>query len=171
MNELYNTDVPMDDNRKAIFDRMYLDHYDSLLIYVRNAVGYGRGAVIEDILQDTFLTAWKKLDEGAKHENQGGWLMEIAKNKLRNLRKKASSREVGIDDEITEIPSIEPGYGVSELEMIVREVLDPHEQELFQKYFVEGYSVREMAAQENLTESAFKVKMHRIRRKLQKHCE
>ena len=45
--------------------------------------------------------------------------------------------------------------------------MNDEEKELFQKYFVEKNSVKMMARKENMSESAFKVKMHRIRKKVQ----
>ena len=166
----FHNDVPMDDDKKAAFDRLYLEYYPKLFHYVGGVLDYRNLMLVEDIVHDTFMTAWKKMDELCCHPNPGGWLMNTAKNKLRARRNKASSKEMGLDDYSIEPIEKESGYEAAELEMVVEKVLTPHDRGLFYKYFVEGYSVKEMAAQEKMTEGAFKVKMSRIRKKIQKEC-
>lgn len=83
-------------------------------------------------------------------------------------RKKKSTTEIGYDDCLEEPFTTESRYNTLELEMIIDEALSIEERELFTRYFVEKNPIKLMAQRENMSEGAFKVKMHRIRKKVQK---
>ena len=92
--------------------------------------------------------------------------MEAARKQVCHQLKMDNSSKISFDADLQE-PYIETRYKALELQMIIDEVLNDEEKELFQKYFVEKNSVKMMARKENMSESAFKVKMHRIRKKVQ----
>lgn len=158
------------EKNRSLFDRLYLENYDLLLQFSVRMLGAENLMAAEDIVQDTFFEALKHIELLKDHENPQGWLMVTARNKIRALRRRASSSEVWYDEKISEPFFVDSQYGAKELNMILAGALSPRELALFRKYFIEGYSVREMAGQEHMTESAFKVKMFRIRKKVQQIC-
>lgn len=168
MNDLNHGSSLNGEEKVSLFNELYRKHYDMLINCVSNAMNYRNPEMVEDIVQETFYELWRKMDDLVTHPNHGGWLVETARNKLRALRRRAWNREIGLEDCAFEPSSDMSEFSKVEMEMMVANLLNGHERELFLQYFVEGYSAKEMARREQMTENAFKVKMHRIRNKVQK---
>lgn len=155
--------------RVDFFNKLYEENYARVYNFVCRSQVRKDTKLAEDITQSTFCEAWNKLDILLTHPNQDGWLMETAKKKHWSQRKKKSSTEIGYDDCLEEPYTVETQYNTLELEMIIDEALSIKERELFDRYFVEKNPIKIMAERENMSEGAFKVKMHRIRKKVQKY--
>lgn len=171
MKKLNIRDIFREEEQNAFFSRLYHENYTKLLNFAYNATMRRDIMAAEDIVQNTFCEALKKVDELMEHPNPEGWLWETARNLLRARARKASLRELGLEDCKAEPSFEESRYNMSELKIVVEEILDPEEKELFEKYFLEKHSTREMAKREQMTENAFKVKMHRIRKKIQEQLK
>lgn len=154
--------------RVDFFNTLYKENYTRVYNFICRSQLRKDTKLAEDIVQSTFCEAWNKLDILLTHPNQNGWLMETAKMKYWSQRKKKSTTEIGYDDCLEEPFTTESRYNTLELEMIIDEALSIEERELFTRYFVEKNPIKLMAQRENMSEGAFKVKMHRIRKKVQK---
>lgn len=98
--------------------------------------------------------------------NPMGWLINTAKNKIRELNKslKKIECEVGLDaDEYT---FTEDGYGKSELDLVITKGLTEEEKNRFHKYFLHGYSISELAQLEKISENNMSVRISRLRSKI-----
>jgi RNA polymerase sigma-70 factor (ECF subfamily) len=71
------------------------EHFDALYEFVHFRVGGDRSSV-EDLVQDTFLVALERLHTFDGRSRLSTWLAGIAKNKLRELRRKR--RPVAMED-------------------------------------------------------------------------
>lgn len=149
---------------------LYNDHYQNMMKMVsRDALC---ASMAEDIVQDTFTEAMDNAEKLLTHENPGGWLMETAKRKMLSARRKLlkhNARE-GVELEY-DIARMEADYGLVEMSFLMDQVLTLHEKALFYMYYYGGYSARELAEMENISEGTFKVKMFRLRKKLQKDLQ
>ena len=58
--------------------------------------------VAEDITQETFMSAFERLDDFDESQCFGKWLRGIARNKVRNYRKRAHLRSPIIDPKVLE---------------------------------------------------------------------
>ena len=67
-------------NRKRLFEILVREHELALLAFVRSCV-YDRGAA-EDLVQETFLVAWNRLDDYDENTPFARWLRGIARNKV-----------------------------------------------------------------------------------------
>ena len=152
--------------RVDFFIKFYQENYTRVFNFVYRTLAQREAMTTDDITQNTFYEAWKKVDILLTHPNQTGWLMETAKKKAWSQLKKSSSKEISYEESMEE-PYIENAYNALELQMIIDKALTEDERELFRQYFVEKNSVKMMAQQEHMSEVAFKVKMHRIRKKVQ----
>jgi len=148
---------------------LYQTNYDKMVKFSMNAV-YNK-ILAEDIVQDTYYEALRKADVLFEHPNPMGWLIETMKNKIRAFKRRAMHRNEVYEPECDQmkLAGMEEQFGCAELQLIIEDTLTPHEQQLFRLYFIQGYSARELAAMENISESSFKVRMCRIRKRLQ--CE
>jgi RNA polymerase sigma-70 factor (ECF subfamily) len=136
----------------------------------------------EDVLQDTFLKAYSRLDQFQGNSKFYTWLMRIGVNEaLMRLRRRKGNQTVSLDDDLEtgdgsiprEIPSEgsdpEENYGREEL----RESLDRAIDSLSESYRavfllrdVEGFSTEETAQMLGLSVSAVKSRLLRARLQL-----
>lgn len=150
----------------ALVEELYDDYHDKVLRYIKSVLGRNNQMLAEDILHETFYEALRKSGDLVHHPNPIGWLMEVTKFKLYAYYRRASINDIGLDDCEEEMARLEDQYGIQELNLLMESVFNNHERRLFEMYFIEGYSAKEMAKLEKITESNFKVRMHRLRKKL-----
>ncbi len=158
------------DEARRLIEKLYVENYRKMMAIVR------RDAVVasmaEDIVQDAFAEALRNADVLLTHENPGGWLMEAVKWKLLNVRRKFAEHSARESLELNvDISGMQAEYGLIELSFLIDQVLTVHEKVLFYLYFICGYSAGELAKEEHVPEGTFKVRMYRMRKKLQKHMK
>ena len=93
-----------DDDRALmeIYNRYYKAMYNTSIRIVKN------NYEAEDIMQEAFITAFKKLDKLENTENFGAWLKRIVVNKSIEIYKKnISKNESEIDDKLYKLESID----------------------------------------------------------------
>ena len=136
----------------------------------------------EDIVQDTFLKAYRKLDQFQGNSKFYTWLVRIAVNEsLMRLRKRRNSKTVSMDDEVqTEEGSVprdfaawgpnpEQEYSQGELGEILRKTiagLPPGFRSVFTLRDVENLSTEETAELLGLSIPAVKSRLLRARLQL-----
>ena len=70
---------------------------------------------VDDIAQDTFLTAYRKWQASKPLENPGAWLRVIAKNLVLNELAKSNRRQRLLDENVTTLLMAAAGDTTSEL--------------------------------------------------------
>ncbi len=136
----------------------------------------------EDIVQDTFLKAYQKLEQFQGHSKFYTWLVRIAVNEsLMRLRKRRNSKTVSMDEDVqTEdgsvprdfadwTPNPEQQYGQGELGDILRKMiqgLPPGFRSVFTLRDVENLSTEETAEALGLSIPAVKSRLLRARLQL-----
>lgn len=152
-----------------MIETLYQEHYKRLLAYVTSSVQNRDRA--QDIVQDVFHEALRRIDTVTLHENPGGWLMVTAKNKVledrrqrtRDLRYFLSlSEELSEDAHPTDIkePDEEPAAEK------IKRVLSPEEFQLLRRFAFEGASHLDIAKEFGITVYASQKRLERIRKKL-----
>jgi RNA polymerase sigma-70 factor (ECF subfamily) len=130
----------------------------------------------EDVCQDAFLIALERLEECRRPERFGGWLMQIVRNRARNLRRGQGVRSaltleavqaVAVDDVALSLERAELGdrleAALKRLARVQREIVLLHD--------VEGFRHREIAELLGLSEGASRVQLHRARTVLRSALE
>lgn len=146
----------------------YYDKYYKLLINYAYKSCENKMAA-EDLVQETFHFAMRRegLAKLKKTNNPGGWLMRVLQYKLMEYgRRVAMLESQDIEDYAQILTAVEARYGITELEMVLDKILTPHEWMLFNMYFIERRSAKEMAMIEGITETNFKVRMCRLRQRI-----
>lgn len=72
---------------KQAFERLMRENSSMLLTYIRSVVGSPDG--VDDVFQETMVTAWLKLDSFDRRCAFGPWLRGIAKNHALNYFRKS----------------------------------------------------------------------------------
>lgn len=125
----------------------------------------GEPSDAEDACQDAFLTALERLEECRRPERFGGWLMQIVRNRARNLRR---SRNVRATVSLDEIASGAPGPSAERVELRDRleralAELPAVQREIVLLHDLEGLRHAEIADALGMTEGASRVSLHRAR--------
>ena len=147
------------------FANLYILHYNSVYRYISSVTK--NNALTEDVVQDTFLEAWKQFELLREHPNIAGWLIRTACYKLRNLNKKLHRTEIiPLTDSTLQSCREEHGYEIRELGLVLKNIFTKEEQLLFKRYYLSGYTAKEIAALECITENNVRVRISRLTRKL-----
>jgi RNA polymerase sigma-70 factor (ECF subfamily) len=136
----------------------------------------------EDVLQDAFLKAFEHLPDFREDSRFYTWITRIAVNEaLMKLRKRKSSKEVGMEDsedengdvQVREFadwkPNPEQQFAQTELEQILQTAvgtLSPGFRTVFYLRDVEGLSTEETAEMLDLSVGAVKARLFRARLRL-----
>lgn len=92
--------------RLQTFEREVLAHLDALLRTAGRAAGSGLDA--EDIVQETFLRAWRYFDTFETGTNCRAWLFQIMFNVIKSRRRDLARRaETSLEDEMDD--AFQPG--------------------------------------------------------------
>lgn len=125
----------------------------------------------EDLSQETFVTAWQRLEHFDPTRPFGAWLRGIAENHLRNHLRKFRAEPIGGDDALQmlldrEVESRGPGEDESDLAAALGECIeriDGPSRELLVSRYAEGNSMAEICARSGSKHSAITMRLHRLR--------
>ncbi|HEV2175353.1 MAG TPA: RNA polymerase sigma factor [Nitrospira sp.] len=161
------------------FDKLYRDHVDLIYRYAYRLCGEAESA--KDLVQETFLNAYRGLKDFRGESQTSTWLYTIASRacmRMRRKRKGEPERELSLDEFVPtsegefrlQIPmdGLTPEEAMQNKEL--REALDQAINKLPKKYRMtlvlrdmEGLSAKEVGAIIGLNERAVKSRLHRAR--------
>ena len=126
----------------------------------------------EDIVQETFLKAFRHLDSFRGESSEKTWLITIALTGCRDYRRSAWFRYIDSRVSLNDLPasSEPPDSEHAELTLAVMK-LKPKYMEAVLLYFYEGCPIKEIAGMLNLTEAAVSTRIHKAKRKLRDELE
>ncbi len=119
----------------------------------------------DDILQETYLTAFQKFDTLADKSHFKAWIISIARNKCNDYyRRKAKSVDVSID-ELTEQPLTASRYGYVEQRDVydTLESLSENDKQIIDLFYIQGYNQSEIAQRLNIPIGTVKSRLYTAR--------
>jgi RNA polymerase sigma factor (sigma-70 family) len=159
-------DGPEGDERLR-FRHIYVANYERILGYAIR-----RGASTEDsadVVAETFLIAWRRLDDVPTGKEASAWLYGVARRVLGNQRRGALRRarltarlaqEIASLDRTTS-PANDAGVALAGFQ-----ALRPADREILGLASWEGLSIAELTAALGCSPNAAKIRLHRARRRL-----
>ena len=152
--------------------------YDRRLFRIAYGVTHNREDA-EDVVQESFLKAYQHLADFRGASQLSTWLIRITVNEaLTKLRKRRTAREVSVDADfeadtdmrplevVDWAPNPEQSYRASELREIltgILEELEPVSRTVFVLRDIEGLTTDETTAAMNMSISAVKARLWRVR--------
>ena len=127
---------------KVAGEQFVIEHYEAIFRFLRNLTGSKEDA--EDLTQQTFLRAWEALPSFRGDSSLSTWLHSIAYREYTHWLR--SRREFVPLDEIVDMPDEQANQNLEAVLLrwaIYR--LDPEHREVFVLYYVQGFSVSEIA--------------------------
>jgi RNA polymerase sigma-70 factor (ECF subfamily) len=124
----------------------------------------------EDVLQESFISAFTKINNFRGESSFGSWLKRIVINNSLNVvkRKKAfyeDLKEEQIEDKNEEYKEQEPEYTIHDIQKALTQLPDGY-RVIFSMYMFEDMSHNEIAEQLNISVSTSKSQLSRARSKM-----
>ncbi len=154
----------------AAFEELYRAH--STRLY---AVAYrmlGRAEDAEDMLQEVFLLAFRKLSSFKGDSSLGTWLYRLGVNacldRLRSKARRNDQQTEWLDDDLPPARATTPGGGVLDRLALERalQALPAGCRAAFLLHDVEGFEHREIASMLGIAEGTSKSQVHKARMRL-----
>ncbi len=146
---------------RAAYEGLYRQHAPWLLPMLWRLTGGDRGRA-EELLQDTFVQAWQKLDQLREPARFGGWLKQTAIHLgLSDRRRLRPIEEAAALDTLVDI---EPPWPASDLDL-ERAIagLPERARQVLVLFCLEGYRHEEIAALLGVEVGTSKAQLHRAR--------
>ena len=150
------------------WDTLFKRYQLPLYVYVFELVHNEQSSL--DIVQETFINAWRALDRFETRSSMGTWLHRIAVNVALGKRRKISplivdSDSVGTSGEDEPVESewtLETPLEVNEIETAIEDLPDGA-RDVLVLYAIYGYSHAETAQMLGVAEGTCKAQLHRAR--------
>jgi RNA polymerase sigma-70 factor, ECF subfamily len=159
---------PRDDD---LLRQMYADNATSLRSYVRR---FTTDAEADDIVQETFIRAWRHLDQ-LEHDDRPlrPWLMHVARHLLADAARRRRRRPMTISDDVTKATiGIDGGIErVLDQQVLVEALrrLPAGQRAVFVEAWVFGVSLDVVAERLGIPAGTARSRMHYARRTLREH--
>lgn len=150
-----------DDSREQRFQALFDASFDDLTRFVRRRIRDG-----DDIVAETYLVAWRSLDQVPLGEGEGrAWLFTVARNLMANQRRK-DARLVAWEP--SDVPAEDESEAADTRIDLSRAFsrLSAEDQEVLALVVWEGLTSAQAASVLSITARAFRVRLHRARRRL-----
>lgn len=153
------------------FESLYCEMFSKLLTLARYTFGQD-SPLAEEVVQDTFLTLYLKLDEIREHENPNAWLIVALKNKSANVLRKCDHMNKLV---VTFMSQDKSDYIVSqqqlETDLMYSDLIGDEDYQLLKMVYVYGCTMKDAAEEFGITLAACKKRVQRTRAKLKKILE
>ena len=152
--------TPRDADRRRRFEALFDAHHRAVRAY---ALRRGAGANVEDVVAETFLVAWRRLD--AVGEDPLPWLLGVARRVLSNQHR-GERRRTALRDRLRDVrgaPGFEPGEGLDGRLAVAVAGLSAKEREALLLVAWEGLSPARAARAAGCSAAAFRVRLYRAR--------
>jgi RNA polymerase sigma factor (sigma-70 family) len=155
---------------EARFGCLYAEHGRAVLAYAVRRASNAQDAA--DVVAETFLVAWRRLDEVPSAEGARLWLYGVARRVLANQRRSALRRERLADRLREELPIAldglhSPAAGSGAVRAALAE-LGPDDQEILRLCGWEELTPREIATVLGISHVAARSRLHRARHRLRR---
>ena len=114
---------------------------------------------VEDLVQDVFLTAWKRLDDLRDPAAFGGWISMIARNRATDAHRR-TAEFVELPADLASPGATSAGAEASAALAAIRALPHAYRETLLLR-LVEGLTGPEIAARTGLTPASVRVNLHR----------
>ena len=145
--------------------QLYIRHYNDLIRFARSFV---KNDLAEDLVQETFLIAQKRLDRVLSSENPTGWLINTLKNVIGNTYQR---RQFIYTKLIPETAIDESGEYVYSVNDMYTGLIDEEALSLLIWVYCEDTSYQDAASRLGISLSACKKRIQRAKLALKKAIE
>ncbi|MFC0627132.1 RNA polymerase sigma factor [Kribbella deserti] len=157
------------DERRTRFEQLYAANHDPVLTYLLRRTSSRDDAA--DVLAETFLTAWRRLDDVPEDEQARPWLYGVARRSLANHRRGEGRRTALADrlrGELAKAGALTPDRAISSTAAEAFEELPERDRELLALVAWEGLDTAEVAVVLGCSRNAVRIRLHRARARFER---
>ena len=161
---------------EGAFAELMREYYPYVYTIVIDIVNNPHDA--EEVVQDTFLNAYRGLTQLEDTTKFKSWLAEIARNCVRQCLRKQRGKTVSLDEVSEEILQTEDSPDErlirrEQRELIRRtmETLPQKDRDIARAFYLEGASYNELTSTHGLSDKAISFRLSRARRQLSKRLQ
>lgn len=147
-----------------ILEQYYRQEYEDLFKFA--CYSFSNKNLAEVAVQDTFVIASKKFSDFIRSPNPVGWLFNTLKNNVRQLKRE---RQKALDRYVT-LEAI-PELSAEMPPIATMDVSKSADLQLLSRFYVQGYSLEEIAATLGITVPALKMRINRAKKRLRENPE
>jgi RNA polymerase sigma factor (sigma-70 family) len=164
--------LPPPNERRQRFEQIYAACHDPVLGYVLRRTENGHDAA--DVLAETFLVAWRRLDDIPAGDRARPWLYGVARKVLANHHR-GERRRLALGDRLRaelsdSLPSHRRPTDVSRTADAFRALPDD-DRELLALVGWEGLDTAEIATALGCSRNAVRIRLHRARKRFARELE
>lgn len=152
---------------KRVYEAIFYEFHQPLLRFAEHIV-FNRD-VCEDIVQAVFISLWENADSIQIRKSLQSWLFQAVRYKgltyLRDLNIHDKHKLIYLEYEISEMIETKTN-DTSELEKKISDAIEklpPEMQKIFRLKYLEGFKVKEIAAQFQISENTVKTQIKRAK--------
>jgi RNA polymerase sigma-70 factor, ECF subfamily len=153
---------PADEIERAAFERLWDENHPRVLAYARRRLPE---AEADDVAADTFLVAWRRRAQMPAGEEAVPWLYGVARRVAADKRRSGARRERLIDA-LSGDPAPEAAESADTGLLEALAELGEKDREALLLVAWEGLDSTQAARAMSVSEVAFRVRLHRARRRL-----
>ena len=160
---------PPPDPRRVRFEEVFGAHREAVLGYLRRRTDSGHDAA--DLLADTFLVAWRRLDDIPSGNQTGPWLYGVARRVLANHRRGEGRRHAlatKLRQELTEPDETDTALSDDSPAARAFRALPEQDRELLSLVAWEELDTAQIATVLGITRNAVRIRLHRARKRFAK---
>ena len=157
------------DVRQDRFEELFGAHREAVLGYLRRRTDSGHDAA--DLLADTFLVAWRRLDDIPLDPQTRPWLYGVARRVLANHRRGEGRRHAlatKLRDELTELDATDRSLPDDTPAARAFRALAEQDRELLSLVAWEELDTAQVATVLGISRNAVRVRLHRARKQFAK---
>lgn len=167
------TDTPVETNdppidRRDRFETIFLAHSRAILGYALRRVPVAADAA--DVVAETFLVVWRRIDDVPADPDVRPWLYGVARlvlaNHLRGTRRRHRLGERLRDDLLTQLDDAHPAQPATDVVHQALARLDDDDRELLRLTSWEELSPAELAIALDIPAATVRTRLHRARKRL-----
>lgn len=147
---------------EQIYNNYYSTVYHLSLLLLKNKQD------AEDAAQAVFLKLMEKAPDFRDEEHTKAWLLTVTRNHCHDIQRSFWHKNRANPEHCPE-PSVEPFNKQSELLFEIFQTLPVKQREVVYLYYLEDYSIKEIASMLNRNESTIQSQLFAARKKLKKH--
>jgi RNA polymerase sigma factor (sigma-70 family) len=162
------------ENPREHFEQLFRDTRTDLLAYILRRSRNAEDAA--DVLAETYLIAWQKLDRVPKGDRARLWLFGVARNLLMKRAGRRRSGNALVERLANELRSADPAPSPLEHERrdalrAVLAALPVRDREILTMTAWEGLTPKQIAAVMGTSANIIRVRLHRARARLRRQLE
>jgi RNA polymerase sigma-70 factor (ECF subfamily) len=157
-----------DQEMRGEFTRLFQEHSRAVMRFALRR--FSDSSTCEDVVADTFVVAWKKMQERPAHDRELPWLYGIAFRLLSNQRRSRERRErllsrMIVEDDSGLDPDESNDFDTEFIGNVLAQLKDS-DRELLEFVYWEKLSYREIADIVGVSENAVGIRITRARKTL-----